>query len=333
MLIIIIFLNIILNFVLFKNLNFLQKILNISDIPNERKIHKSPVPLLGGTFFLMNLLFVFFIYCINDFSFMNLSFDKNAIISIIGGVILFYILGYLDDSSKIIRPNLRLFLSAIILGLVLYLDNELMLTSLKLSFLNSGELIKLNNYVGIILTIFSFLVLINAFNMTDGINLLSTFYIFYIFFVFFLLGIFNINFLFFLPFFIFFFIYNNKYQIFFGSSGIMPASFFVGYIFIKSYNQNILLYSDMAFIILLIPLLELLRLMFLRLRNSHNPFKADQNHLHHYIYNNFSYNKTILILLMIYIIPSLIVIFELSFHWIYTIIVIYFYLIEKYKKA
>ena len=51
MLIIIIFLNIILNFLLFKNLNFLQKILIISDIPNERKIHKSPVPLLGGTFF------------------------------------------------------------------------------------------------------------------------------------------------------------------------------------------------------------------------------------------------------------------------------------------
>ena len=134
----------------------------------------------------------------------------------------------------------------------------------------------------------------------DGINLLATSFILFIFFNFYFLGFFNIYFLILVPFFIFFFKYNYNYQIFFGSSGIMPTSFLIGYLFIKGYNQSFLIYSDWVFVILLVPLFELIRLMFVRIKKKQNPFLADQNHLHHYIYFNFDFNKTIIILLIIY---------------------------------
>ena len=112
----------------------------------------------------------------------------------------------------------------------------------------------------------------------------------------------------------------------------MPASFLVGYIFIKSYNNGVLIYSDWVFVILLIPLLELLRLVLLRLKRKKHIFQADQNHLHHYIYFNFKYHEAILILLTIYFLPSLIIIFKISTYAVSLFVLIYFYLIQKYKN-
>ena len=184
--------------------------------------------------------------------------------SICFGTSLFYLLGLLDDKNVKMSANLRLIFSIIILSFVIFLDSNLILNSLKISFVegDKNNIILLPSYINWILTIFSFLVLINAFNMTDGINLLFTGYLLFIFLILFVLDIFNLLFIIILPFFILFFIENNRSKIFFGSSGVMPASFLVGYIFIKSYNQGVLIYSDWVFVILLIPLLELLRLIF-----------------------------------------------------------------------
>ena len=324
----------IINIILFKKLTFFEKIFNVSDIPNKRKIHNSSVPLLGGTFFFINIIYIFLISIYTNFNLIELKFHTSEIMSISFGTVLFYLLGLLDDKNKKISANLRLIFSILILFFVMTLDSNLVLNSLTISFFGEDQknIIFLPSYINWTLTIFSFLVLLNAFNMTDGINLLFTSYLLFIFLILFLLNILNLYFLIIIPFFIFFFIENYKSKIFFGSSGVMPAGFLVGYIFIKSYNNGILIYSDWVFIILLIPLLEILRLVFLRLRRKIHIFQADQNHLHHYIYFNFKYHETILILLTIYFLPSLIIIFEISTHAVYPFILFYFYLIKKYKK-
>ena len=322
---------ILLNFFLFKKLKSFEKILKISDIPNKRKIHKKSVPLLGGTYFIINLFFILIISYSINFNFLNLSLNNTSIYSIILGTLSFYILGYLDDKDNKLSPNLRLLISSIIIFLILLFDKDMLLKSLTISFLISNNIINFPVYISWFLTIFCFLVLINAFNMMDGINLLATSFILFIFFNFYFLGFFNIYFIILVPFFIFFFKYNYNYQIFFGSSGIMPTSFLIGYLFIKGYNQNLLIYSDWVFVILLVPLFELMRLMFIRIKKKQNPFLADQNHLHHYIYLNFNYNKTIIILLIIYFLPSLIVIFKISVYFVFLLLAVYFYLINKYK--
>lgn len=322
------------NLLLFMNLSFFEKIFNVADIPNKRKIHNSSVPLLGGTFFFINIIYIFLISIYTNFNLIEFKFHTAEIKSICFGTGLFYLLGLLDDKSIKISANLRLIFSILILSFVMSLDSNLILNSLTISFVGADEkdIILLPSYINWTLTIFSFLVLINAFNMTDGVNLLFTSYLLFIFLILFILNIFNFYFIIIIPFFIFFFIKNYKSKIFFGSSGVMPASFLVGYIFIKSYNSGILIYSDWVFIILLIPLLELLRLVFLRLKRKMHIFQADQNHLHHYIYFNFKYQKAILILISIYFLPSLILVFEISIHTVYLIILVYFYLIQKYKQ-
>lgn len=325
---------IVINLFLFKNLNFFEKILDISDIPDKRKIHTTSVPLLGGTFFFINLVIIFLVGTFSDFNFFEFRFEIFEIYSIFFGILLFYFLGLLDDRSKELSANFRLVFSFLILCLVIFLDSNLILKSLTISFLSIGEesIIILPFYIGWILTIFSFLVLMNAFNMTDGINLLFSGYLLFIFLMMFFLGILNVKFIIIVPFFLFFFQNNFKSKIFFGSSGIMPASFLVGYTFIKSYNSDILLYSDWVFVILFIPLLELLRLIFLRLKKKTHIFKADQNHLHHYIHFNFCNNKAIFILLMIYFLPSLIILLEISTYALLLVFVLYIYLVIKYRK-
>lgn len=328
------FFTILINFILFKNLNFFEKIFRVTDIPDYRKIHKISVPLLGGTFFIINIFIIFLATLYTNFNLIEFNINLFEIYSICFGIISFYILGLIDDKNKMVSPINRLIFSFLIILFLMILDSNLRINSLKISFIDSDQnnSITLPFYLSWILTIISFLVLINAFNMTDGINLLFSSYLFFVFLIMFYLGILNMNLIVLIPFFIFFFINNYKSKIFFGSSGIMPSSFLVGYIFIKSYNYDILIYSDWVFVILFIPLVELLRLVVLRLKNNRHIFQADQNHLHHYIYFNFQYPKSIFIVLIIYFLPSLIVIFNISTQFIFIILIIYLYLIFKYRK-
>lgn len=332
MILVILVVFIVLNYFLFKYYQNFNSLLKISDIPNPRKIHKSSTPLIGGSFLIINLCFLTLTNYLTNLNILNIYFENNSLISIFFGALSFYALGFFDDKGYAISPSLRLTLSTIILICLMYLDEELILKSLTISFIDSNNTIYLPNYINWFLSIFSFLVLINAFNMMDGINLLASSFFMFILLNFYILGFVNINFILLLPFFIFFFKYNYNGKIFFGSSGIMPVSYLVGYIFIKSYNQNILIYSDWVFAILLIPLLELMRLMFTRIRKKQNPFQADQNHLHHYIFFNFNYNTTLLILLIIYFLPSLVATLNISFNFIYLVVIGYFCLVARYNQ-
>ena len=113
----------------------------------------------------------------------------------------------------------------------------------------------------------------------------------------------------------------------------MPISFVIGYFFIKGYNLEFFEYSDWVFIILSVPLIELVRIMTLRLLNKKNPFLPDKNHLHHYLLLKYSQNKTIFILVLIYFIPSVILLtFQNSTYSILITIILYFSLLLMLKK-
>ena len=42
-----------------------------------------------------------------------------------------------------------------------------------------------------------------------------------------------------------------------------------------------------AVLVILYPLVDLLRVFFLRIKDGKSPFEADQNHIHHYVNNKF----------------------------------------------
>lgn len=51
--------NILINFLIFRYFNFFKKNIQLYDIPNqERKIHKNPVPVLGGVWITFNVFII-----------------------------------------------------------------------------------------------------------------------------------------------------------------------------------------------------------------------------------------------------------------------------------
>lgn len=281
-----------LNFLLFKNLDYLSSKLKIFDKPNNRKIHKDPVPILGGIFLLVNLIISYFI--IN----FDLNFS-NSYNSLFIGIFLFFFLGLIDD----IRPigaNKKLIISTIFLFLIIVFDDELVIKQLRFSFYD--QTFELGGFEEIF-TILCFLLFINALNMFDGINCQSALYC-----IFLLLNItmfynFEKFFLVLVIFFTIFCYYNFFSKIFLGDSGTLTLGYILSYFFVKYYNYNFIQYSDEIFLLMLIPGIDMLRVYFYRILHKKNPFKPDQNHLHHYLIKKYKLNKTLFIQCLIFSIP------------------------------
>ena len=98
--------NIFLIILIFFFIEPISKSLNLYDIPEKRKIHSQPVPLIGG-------LIIFFVI------FLNYLILKNINIYIFGLSAIYFIVGLIDDAKKI---SAILRLSILSLATILYLN-------------------------------------------------------------------------------------------------------------------------------------------------------------------------------------------------------------------
>ena len=226
------------------------------------------------------------------------------------------------------NANIKLALYFFIILILALLNDKILINFIKFTFVSYN----LNNlYISIFFTIICFLLFINAFNMYDGINLQSGLYSIFIFSIFLYKGILTeISITLITS--LFFFLYLNwKNKCFLGNNGALLLSFVISYLFIKSNSANTF-YADEIFLIMMIPGIDLLRLAIFRLAKGKHPFRADRNHLHHLLLNNFGFNKTIIIITLMTTIPYFIFIF--FGHIIYLIMfsfLTYAYLIFKYS--
>lgn len=291
-------------------LNYRVKIaeyFKILDKPDHRrKIHKHDTPLTGA--FAIFLIFLF----INLFNIFLNFFDSILVIITINSSLIFLI-GFYDD-RKSLNPYFKLTLVGIIFLISLLFNDDLLLKNIYFSSIDKRYV--LNHYLSIFFTILCLLLLINALNLVDGINglanLLITIWLLYILFM----NENNINNIYkLLLIFIFlnnFFIYKGKY--FLGDSGSLFYASFVGMLSIYNYNSLFLSNPDLSaaenlFIIFMIPGYDMLRLFIERIHKKKDPFKADNNHLHHYLIKSFSLEKSLLIYLIIVITPIMVIYF------------------------
>ena len=304
--------NFFLTLIIFFCLKPISKIINIFDKPDKRKIHKNPIPAIGG-------IIIFFILLINLIIFNNLEKEIFLLAS------LFMLIGIIDDAIKI-SANIRLIILSMLSFVFLTYFKDFNIEFLHVE--NIGK-INLNNY-SIFFTVLSLLLFQNAMNMIDGINGLSgsIFLIIFIFIAtkigfssFFILIIFVI---------IIFLIFNIMNKIFMGDAGIYFLSILSGLIIIDMSNNN-LIYSEEIFLLMMLPGIDMLRLFFLRIINKKNPFNPDKLHIHHMLFNKLkSKAKTVLTIIMIYGFPILLKI-SLDFKTLYLIITqLLFYLIIFY---
>jgi UDP-GlcNAc:undecaprenyl-phosphate/decaprenyl-phosphate GlcNAc-1-phosphate transferase len=294
-----IFLSIIINILLITFYKRITQLINIYDIPDKkRKIHNTITPIYGGVIIIVNLLiFLYFSFFDNSHHFNQSDYFENKYNLLIFFFASFslFLLGLYDD-KKNLTPNIKISIMIAILLIFLNLDDSLLINEIRFSFVEN--IISLGKF-SYLFTILCFLLLINACNMFDGINLQSSVY--FLIFTTALLSFKTLD-----PFYIFIFLslisiitLNTKGKIFIGDGGILLISFILGYISIKFYNLNYIANSDSIFILMMIPGFDLLRLFFERLSKHKHPFAPDQLHIHHLLLKKYSYIKTQIFLLLI----------------------------------
>ena len=258
--------------------------LKLFDKPNERSAAVCPVPTLGGIAIFLSFLFA---------SAIGLSGNEMpGYIYIIIAVTLMFFVGLKDDILDI-SPYKKISAQLISAFILIFLA-KIRFTNLH-GFLGIGDIGMVSS---VLLTAFVIIVLINAFNLMDGIDGLAAGLSMLAATVFgswfFISGhidyaIFSISLVGAIAGFFYFNVYGKANKIFMGDTGSLVLGTIMAVIVIKFNELNIDQTQPFAiasapavsFGILIYPLADTIRVFIIRLLQSKSPFEADKNHLHH----------------------------------------------------
>jgi UDP-GlcNAc:undecaprenyl-phosphate/decaprenyl-phosphate GlcNAc-1-phosphate transferase len=299
-LILILILNLILINLLIKKLPTKKLI----DYPNEyRKIHNKPVLKIGGLVLILN--FISF-YLFDDLQIINFPLFVF--------IIFIFLIGFFDDLYNL-NPYLRIFLMAIFMFIFIMFEQNFILQ--KIYFETFQEYKNLGIF-SLFFTIFCIVVIINAFNLFDGINGLSLSY-FIIIFLYLSLKFQETEFIPIIFICMILIYYNLRNKIFLGDSGVYILSTLLGLSLIKTHNiANNLFSAENIFLLLMVPGIDMMRVFFERVLNRKMFFTPDKNHLHHIFLRKFGETKTLYFLISFLIFP--IIPYEANFLPAYIII-------------
>ena len=270
------FIILIIQFFVLLLLNKISYKIDFLDYPNERKVHSTPIPYIGGLALGLSYCVVVFITDI-DFVYLNLIFVYALIVSIVGLV---------DDKfdispiSKIILQSIPVY---ILISKGLYLTN-----------IGNYEIIGRINLGGYseIFTFFCCLLIMNAFNYSDGIDgLLSTLFI-NIFITFFIIcyffdEIYISQILIYLIFpVVIFLLFNFSFlklpKIFLGDSGSTLLGFLTGFVMIFLYEKISIEPSILIWPVALI-IYEFISTNLVRIFQKKKVFQSGNDHIHYQI--------------------------------------------------
>jgi UDP-GlcNAc:undecaprenyl-phosphate/decaprenyl-phosphate GlcNAc-1-phosphate transferase len=305
----------------------ISKKLNLIDKPdNILKIHKYSVPLLGGIILLTNSFLLLCFSIIED----NNYYSKIILLSFFIGLF-----GLIDD-IKNIKPNNKIIFLTFFLVFFFYVFPDMKINSLKFLTFGLRQINLENNYLlSLFFTIICYLLLINAYNMCDGLDGIALF-IGIVWLCYFFLKLTEINYYIISVTISLMLIYyfNIRSKIFLGDSGNYYISTFVGSILIKENNILTNYIVEEIFIIFMLPGIDMFRLFIVRIYKKKNPFIGDRNHFHHLLTNKFNKIKSIIIYYLFILIP--IIVFKLNImNPIYVILItifIYIYFLKILTK-
>lgn len=283
---------------LFDKINFFHYAIDYPD--TNRKFHKKPTSLAGGTILMMNLiLYSIFVFLNENLLDKNLFNTLNEFFIFIITCSLIYIVGIYDDKYNL-NPFKKFISISIIIIFFININTLTQINNLNFSF--HEKIIFMGDY-SIIFTLFCYIVFVNAFNMFDGINLQSSSYSLIILISIIFIYKLNLLILILTIYFLFFSYLNINEKSFLGDNGTLVLSFIISFIFIKLYNQKIFEFSDEVVLYMLVPGIDLIRLVIERAYNKKNPLSFDRNHVHHLLLNKFSYLQSIIFLNLLIIFP------------------------------
>ena len=265
----------------------------------ERKLHSRVVPSMGGVMIFGGTLFAFSLWyplqAIGEYSFL------------IACILVLFFVGVKDDIIG--TSPVKKLMAHLTVAAIMVLMANIKLTSLHGLF----GVREIPEWAGIFLSVFTIIVIVNAYNLIDGVDGLAS----------------GIGFVASISFGAWFYMVGNivygvlafalagallaflRYnfspaKIFMGDSGSLTIGFIIAILAIElvEYDKTVVPASlteiskpVLAMSILVIPLLDTLRIFIYRAAKGHSPFKADNNHIHHRLLSlGLDHRQTVLIL-------------------------------------
>ena len=260
------------------------------DVPNARKVHKVPMPRLGGLAIYIAFLFGYILY----------GQISTQMISILIGSFLLIIVGIFDDINSV--PAKYKFLVQIVAAAIVVIYGKLGFSELTVFGLSFHFPMIIND----ILAIFFIVAITNAINLIDGLDGLSS----------------GISAIYFLTIAIIALITNKiggidiilslimlgatlgflfhnfpPAKIFMGDSGALFSGFLLATLSIAGVMKGAALAVLLPFLVLAVPIMDITYSSLRRIMKGKSPFVADAEHIHHKLLKaGFSQKKTVAIL-------------------------------------
>lgn len=284
---------------------------NLMDEPGTRSSHLRKIPNLGGI-----AIFYSLAVCASVFAFELFEIYKFLFASL---VILLYI-GVMDD-IVVMRAYKKLFAQIVVTALMV-IGSDVRIRS----FFGLFGIYELNYFFSVAISIFTFIILINAFNLIDGIDGLAGGYSIICSALFgisyFRLGEYNYPLVVLsaviigsVTGFLYYNLSNSRSnKIFMGDTGSMILGFLLAFtaicfidIFIDKKLPGVPRYylqaaPSIAMAILILPIVDTLNVILVRLFNGSSPFTADKNHIHHSLLDlGLSHRRSTVYIIMYYL--------------------------------
>ncbi|MDE0944884.1 MAG: MraY family glycosyltransferase [Alphaproteobacteria bacterium] len=272
--------------------------LGVLDAPDgRRKLHLVITPLAGGLAIGLPILAALFVT-----GSMSNYLPLYMSVAVAGFACL--LLGLLDDRAHI-RPTYRLFLSLLLALAVLEVVPALRVTFLHFSFLN--QVMFLEEFA-LVFTAVCIVGLQNAINMADGKNgIVIGLCLFWC-----------VELLLFAPDhmrpvllalgggLVVTLAFNLRGRLFLGDSGSYSLSFIIALLVIYAYDVGFTtLPADLIALWFLIPVVDCLRVMALRVSRGQSPLASDSSHLHHILYDRLPWRRGLAVYLGLAGVPGL----------------------------
>ena len=251
----------------------------ITDKINDRSSHSVSATRSGGLAIFTSVFFFSIVNYING----NTLFDYSIIVPLA----LLITVGCYDD---IFRVDFKLKFIFQIIAAKMIIDTGLLIDN----FHGILGIFEINRLFAQLFTMFIIVSIINAINFIDGIDglAISVVTIFLILFEFLSISktpFYNLSFslvICLIP--LYYFNFRNKNKVFLGDSGSHFLGGVISILTIYCLSNSYVIMNDFdmhkiifVFSILSYPIVDLLRVVFYRLRNGRSPFLADKNHIHH----------------------------------------------------
>jgi len=311
--------SLIISYITIPPVRYIVEKLGIYDIPTSRKLHNTKIPILGGVpiifAWLLTLLFFADFSTLHGFQFFLLA------------ITIIVALGIKDDLSGL-SANKK-FLGEIVSATIVAMFVEGGRITSFYGIFGIGEL---PYWISILFTIFVYLIVVNGFNLIDGIDGLavsiaivsSVFFGLWFYFTDAPKHYFIIAFALSggaIPFLRINFTKNIEKKMFMGDTGSLFLGFVLTFItiaFIESYPTQCSLFHIqanpiLAMSVIFLPIYDTTRSFFVRIIKGKSPFQPDKNHVHHLLIRLGLKQVSATIILVIYSISVILLALWLSY--------------------